>query len=75
MSEQVDQKNLQKDPVTGEMISKSEFKRREKVRAKEAAKAAKAAAAPPKEAKSKSAEEGEEELNPNVSIDFGMKDS
>lgn len=46
----------------------SEFKRREKVRAKEAAKAAKAAAAPPKEAKAKSAEEGEEELNPNVSI-------
>lgn len=46
----------------------SEFKRREKLRAKEAAKAAKAAAAPAKEAtpKEKSAEEGEEELNPNV---------
>lgn len=44
----------------------SEFKRREKVRAKEATKAAKAAAAPPKEAKAKSVEDGEEELNPNV---------
>jgi lysyl-tRNA synthetase class 2 len=46
----------------------SELKRREKLRAKEAAKAAKAAAAPAKEAapKEKSAEEGEEELNPNV---------
>ncbi|KAL9546699.1 lysyl-tRNA synthetase [Mucor bainieri] len=73
MSEQVDQKNLQKDPVTGEMISKSEFKRREKVRAKEAAKAAKAAAAPPKEAKSKSAEEGEEELNPNQYFELRSK--
>lgn len=50
----------------------SEFKRREKVRAKEAEKAAKAAAkaaaAPAKEAKPKSAEEGEDELNPNVSF-------
>ncbi|KAK4516240.1 uncharacterized protein ATC70_011210 [Mucor velutinosus] len=73
MSEQVDQKNLQKDPVTGEMISKSEFKRREKVRAKEAAKAAKAAAAPPKEVKSKSAEEGEEELNPNQYFELRSK--
>ncbi|CAO3628129.1 unnamed protein product [Mucor fragilis] len=73
MSEQVDQKNLQKDPVTGEMISKSEFKRREKVRAKEAAKAAKAAAAPPKEAKAKSAEEGEEELNPNQYFEMRSK--
>jgi lysyl-tRNA synthetase class 2 len=45
----------------------SEFKRREKVRAKEAAKAAKAATAPPKEAKAKNEEDGEEELNPNVS--------
>ncbi|KAI9333890.1 lysyl-tRNA synthetase [Pilaira anomala] len=69
----VDQKNLQKDPVTGEMISKSEFKRREKVRAKEASKAAKAAAAPPKEAKAKSAEDGEEELNPNQYFELRSK--
>ena len=47
----------------------SEFKRREKVRSKEAQKAAKAAAAPPKEAKAaKNEEDVEDELNPNVSI-------
>ncbi|KAI8987354.1 lysyl-tRNA synthetase [Mycotypha africana] len=73
MSEHVDQKNLQKDPVTGEMISKSEFKRREKLRAKEAAKAAKAAAAPPKQAKEKSAEEGEDDLNPNQYFELRSK--
>ncbi|KAI9282170.1 lysyl-tRNA synthetase [Sporodiniella umbellata] len=75
MSEAVDQKNLQKDPVTGEMISKSELKRREKLRAKEAAKAAKAAAAPAKEnaPKEKSAEEGEEELNPNQYFELRSK--
>ncbi|RCH83270.1 lysyl-tRNA synthetase [Rhizopus stolonifer] len=73
MSENVDQKNLQKDPVTGEMISKSEFKRREKLRAKEAQKAAKAAAAPPKEVKAKSEEEGEEELNPNQYFEMRSK--
>jgi lysyl-tRNA synthetase class 2 len=66
-------KNLQKDPVTGEMISKSEFKRREKVRAKEAAKAAKAAAAPAKEVKPKNAEDGEEELNPNQYFELRSK--
>ncbi|CAO3639722.1 unnamed protein product [Mucor hiemalis] len=69
----VDQKNLQKDPVTGEMISKSEFKRREKVRAKEASKAAKAAAAPAKETKPKSEEEGEDELNPNQYFELRSK--
>jgi len=53
----------QKDPVTGEMISKQEFKRRTKQRAKEAAKAAKAAAAPA--APVASAKPKEEELNPN----------
>ncbi|KAL1734820.1 hypothetical protein EV714DRAFT_244794 [Schizophyllum commune] len=57
-----------KDPVTGEMISKQELKRREKQRAKEASKAAKAQAAPavaakPKAEKSAAAEE--EQLNPN----------
>ncbi|KAL4214357.1 lysyl-tRNA synthetase [Rhizopus microsporus] len=53
----------------------SEFKRREKLRAKEAAKAAKAAAAPAKEAtpKEKSAEEGEEELNPNQYFELRSK--
>ncbi|KAJ2919966.1 hypothetical protein MD484_g494, partial [Candolleomyces efflorescens] len=51
-----------KDPVTGEMISKQELKRREKQRAKEAAKAGKAAAAPPPKGEAKPSEE---ELNPN----------
>ena len=77
-----------KDPVTGEMISKtyvvllsfayhalphpsiparSELKRREKAREKEAKKAERAAAAPPKPAAAaKSAAAEEEELNPNV---------
>jgi hypothetical protein len=44
------------------------MKRRTKQREKDAAKAAKAAAAPVKEDKPKNAEEGEEDLNPNVSI-------
>ncbi|RXW12806.1 hypothetical protein EST38_g13048 [Candolleomyces aberdarensis] len=55
-----------KDPVTGEMVSKQELKRREKQRAKEAAKASKAAAAPAPAAKEKpEAKPSEEELNPN----------
>ncbi|KAL1746525.1 hypothetical protein HDZ31DRAFT_33891 [Schizophyllum fasciatum] len=57
-----------KDPVTGEMISKQELKRREKQRAKEASKAAKAQAAPAAAAKpkaEKSAAAEEEQLNPN----------
>ncbi|KAK7035374.1 lysyl-tRNA synthetase [Paramarasmius palmivorus] len=55
--------NLHKDPVTGEMISKTELKRREKQRAKEASKAAKAPAT--QEKKEKEAKINEEELNPN----------
>ncbi|KAI9006655.1 lysyl-tRNA synthetase [Phycomyces nitens] len=72
--EAVNEKNLQKDPVTGEMISKSEIKRRTKQREKEAAKAAKAATAPkaPTE-KAKSAEEGEDELNPNQYFELRSK--
>ncbi|KAL0084341.1 lysyl-tRNA synthetase [Phycomyces blakesleeanus] len=68
----VNEKNLQKDPFTGEMISKSEIKRRTKQREKEAAKAAKAAAAPVVE-KTKSAEEGEDELNPNQYFELRSK--
>ncbi|KAJ2163109.1 lysyl-tRNA synthetase [Coemansia sp. RSA 552] len=56
--------NLQKDPVTGEMISKSELKRRIKQREREAKKAAKPAAAPAPKATG-SAEKEEEELSPN----------
>ncbi|PPQ70011.1 hypothetical protein CVT25_006091 [Psilocybe cyanescens] len=54
-----------KDPVTGEMISKQELKRREKQRSKEASKASKA---PPAAAKPKVAADAgpaEAELNPN----------
>ncbi|EAU90925.1 lysine-tRNA ligase [Coprinopsis cinerea okayama7 len=54
-----------KDPVTGEMISKQELKRREKQRAKEASKAAKAAAAPAAPAKEKETKQSDDDLNPN----------
>lgn len=60
--------NLHDDPVTGEKISKSELKRRQKqrdVEKKKAEKAAKAAALPDRPKKEKSAAAGEEELNPN----------
>ncbi|KAL5396499.1 hypothetical protein PMIN06_001637 [Paraphaeosphaeria minitans] len=62
--------NLHKDPVTGEMISKSELKRRQKQREteeKKKAKAAKQATLPvqPKKEKAAAAGAGEEELNPN----------
>ncbi|KAI0784655.1 lysyl-tRNA synthetase [Abortiporus biennis] len=56
--------NLHKDPVTGEMISKTELKRREKQREKDAKKAEKAAAAPPKPA-ANAATTNEDDLNPN----------
>ncbi|KAF4564882.1 lysyl-tRNA synthetase [Pleurotus pulmonarius] len=54
-----------KDPVTGEMISKQELKRREKQRAKDASKASKAAAQPPQAKPKVSAAEEEANLNPN----------
>ncbi|KAI8645765.1 lysyl-tRNA synthetase [Parasitella parasitica] len=73
MSEQADQKNLQKDPVTGEMISKTELKRRQKTREKEAQKAAKSAATPAKEVKAKSVEECEDDLNPNQYFELRSK--
>ncbi|KAK4054125.1 lysyl-tRNA synthetase [Microbotryomycetes sp. JL201] len=62
-----DQPNLQLDPVTGEMVSKSEFKKRQKARETAAKKAAKAAAAPMQAAKPAAANAGEEEeeLTPN----------
>ncbi|KII92202.1 hypothetical protein PLICRDRAFT_36993 [Plicaturopsis crispa FD-325 SS-3] len=53
-----------KDPVTGEMISKTELKRREKQREKDAKKAAKAAASPAAAAAAAPAT-NEDELNPN----------
>ncbi|KAH9949082.1 lysyl-tRNA synthetase [Amylocystis lapponica] len=54
-----------KDPVTGEMISKTELKRREKQREKDAKKAEKAAAAPTAGAAPKAAAANEDDLNPN----------
>lgn len=59
--------NLQLDSVTGEMVSKSELKKRLKLREREAKKQEKAAAAPPKAQKKVSAEEEEANLTPNVS--------
>ncbi|KAL3421750.1 lysyl-trna synthetase [Phlyctema vagabunda] len=59
--------NLHLDEVTGEKVSKSELKKRQKLRQKEEEKAKKAAAAPPKAAPAKksNAEADEKELNPN----------
>ncbi|KAF2092088.1 lysyl-tRNA synthetase [Saccharata proteae CBS 121410] len=59
--------NLHLDEVTGEKVSKSELKKRQKQREKDAKRAEKAATAPPKPASSKpkNAEEDEKELTPN----------
>ncbi|PSS18530.1 hypothetical protein M430DRAFT_50536 [Amorphotheca resinae ATCC 22711] len=55
------------DEVTGEQVSKSELKKRQKARQKEEEKQKKAAAAPPKPiaVKKSNAEADEKELNPN----------
>lgn len=58
--------NLLLDEVTGEKVSKSELKRRQKQREKDAKKKEKVAAAPPKAEKKVSAEEEEANLTPNV---------
>lgn len=57
------------DEVTGEKVSKTELKKRQKLREKEAKKKEKEAAAPPKPAAAKktSAEDDEANLTPNVS--------
>lgn len=57
--------NLVKDEVTGEMVSKSEYKRRHKQRTKDEEKAKKAAQAPPQAAAAKSSAAGEEDLSPS----------
>jgi hypothetical protein len=65
-----DTASLHLDEVTGERVSKSELKKRQKQRQLEEKKAAKAAAAPPKQEKKKtvgSEELDESNLNPNVS--------
>jgi lysyl-tRNA synthetase class 2 len=60
--------NLHLDEVTGEMVSKSELKKRNKQRQKEEEKRQREAAAPakPVAAKKSNAEADEKELNPNV---------
>lgn len=63
--------NLHLDEVTGERISKTELKKRQKQREKEAKKQEQAGAAPggpprPAAAKKASAEADEKELTPNV---------
>lgn len=57
------------DEVTGEMVSKTELKKRQKARGKEAKKAEREAARPPPavgKRKAGSAQEDEAKLNPNV---------
>lgn len=59
--------NLHLDEVTGERVSKSELKKRQKQRETERKKAEKAAAAPPKAVREKKEGEIDEStLNPNV---------
>ncbi|KAG6375616.1 hypothetical protein JVT61DRAFT_3183 [Boletus reticuloceps] len=58
-----------KDPVTGEMISKTELKRREKQREREAKKAEKAATAPPAQDGTAQAP-NEDDLNPNQYLEL-----
>ncbi|KAL4804516.1 hypothetical protein BDV18DRAFT_143320 [Aspergillus unguis] len=67
--------NLLLDEVTGEKVSKSELKRRQKLREKEAKKKDKEAAAPPKPATQKkaSAEEEEANLTPNQYFEIRSK--
>ena len=59
---------LHLDEVTGERVSKSELKKRQKQRETERKKAEKAATAAPKQAKKKENEIDESELNPNVRV-------
>ncbi|PWY91927.1 lysine--tRNA ligase KRS1 [Aspergillus sclerotioniger CBS 115572] len=65
--------NLILDEVTGEKVSKSELKRRQKNREKEAKKKEKEAAAPPKPAKKTSAEDDEANLTPNQYFEIRSK--
>ena len=55
------------DEVTGEKVSKTELKKRQKQREKDSKKKEKEAAAPPKAQKNSSAEDDEANLTPNVS--------
>ncbi|KAG0232003.1 lysyl-tRNA synthetase [Actinomortierella wolfii] len=66
---------LYKDEVTGEMVSKTELKKRQKQRERDAKKAEKAASAPAQAAKEakKSAADEEEELTPNKYFEIRSK--
>ncbi|KAJ3129643.1 lysyl-tRNA synthetase [Nowakowskiella sp. JEL0407] len=66
--------NLLLDDVTGEMVSKSELKRRQKQREKDSKKAAKQAAAPAPVAKAEKAEVVEEEKDPRKYFEGRSKD-
>ncbi|KAJ6028529.1 lysyl-tRNA synthetase [Penicillium herquei] len=66
--------NLLLDDVTGERVSKTELKKRQKQRERDAKKKEKAAAAPPKAEKNKvSAEEEEANLTPNQYFEIRSK--
>ncbi|KAJ5669639.1 hypothetical protein N7462_010709 [Penicillium macrosclerotiorum] len=65
--------NLQLDTVTGEMVSKSELKKRLKMRERDAKKKEKAAAAPPKAEKKTSEEDEEANLTPNQYFEIRSK--
>jgi hypothetical protein len=58
--------NLHLDDVTGERVSKSELKRRQKLRAQEEKKQQRAAAASPNTERKRPAEDDESSLAPNV---------
>lgn len=58
--------NLHLDEVTGEKVSKTELKRRQKLRAQEEKKQQRAAAALPQAERKRPAEENESNLTPNV---------
>jgi lysyl-tRNA synthetase, class II len=60
--------NLTLDEVTGEKVSKSELKRRQKARERDAKKKEKETVAPHKVEKRASVEDEESDLTPNVGI-------
>lgn len=58
--------NLHLDEVTGESVSKTELKRRQKQRARDEKKQQRTAAAPPRTEGHRSTEDDESSLTPNV---------
>lgn len=68
------QPTLLKDEVTGEMVSKTELKKRQKAREKEAKKAEAAASRQAPPAPKRKAADDEAQLNPNVSRTVNGRD-